>query len=412
MTLAAGAMLVACQVTSASEPREPRRPRGGQGGGYSLEQAVSDRAQLNTIAFDGMAFLSGDAPSCTFLPPGKVCDYFGFQYMRDIQPEGGGHNTSFLTVIADNTLAILTDQQKALLVELGGRQAPRFRDFAVSRYPLIWAFYRQLTGDVPAGTSLDKAAVVAYSADLWELDGQLAYERAAMFGELVRSLDERQKAALAALPYGDWRAWPRVGEGLHRRGLRHDIHVAAMTYASEFFSWYAGSLEGDVYFCPERHATYFGSFYVKDMPVMRRQNASISTSRTSDGGEQFLRLLNPDQRAQVTGLVDSQRPLLSEMVTVRRAISGELRKFAAGDTGDQATVLERSRRYGELDGEMSYLYAMAFSAVGRTLTAEQKQAVDAIRQLPVDPRGTVFVYSEPVALRQAPESDFLFGAAR
>jgi hypothetical protein len=54
-------------------------PRGqpvSQGGGskYSLEQAISDRAQLNTIAFDGLAFLTGDFGYDTFLPPGKVSD--------------------------------------------------------------------------------------------------------------------------------------------------------------------------------------------------------------------------------------------------------------------------------------------------------------------------------------------------
>ena len=41
-----------------------------------------------------------------------------------------------------------------------------------------------------------------------------------------------------------------------------------MTYAGDIYSWYAGSVEADVYFCPERHGTYFGSFYLKDTPVM------------------------------------------------------------------------------------------------------------------------------------------------
>jgi hypothetical protein len=41
-----------------------------------------------------------------------------------------------------------------------------------------------------------------------------------------------------------------------------------MTYAGDIYSWYAGSVEADVYFCPERQGTYFGSFYLKDTPVM------------------------------------------------------------------------------------------------------------------------------------------------
>jgi hypothetical protein len=41
-----------------------------------------------------------------------------------------------------------------------------------------------------------------------------------------------------------------------------------IAYAGDLFSWYAGSLDADVYFCPERHGTYFGSFYIKDAPAI------------------------------------------------------------------------------------------------------------------------------------------------
>jgi len=108
-----------CSATAVVAQEPPRRgppPPGGpaprdQPQRYSLEQAVSDQAQLHTIAFDGLAFLTGDFNSDTFLPPGKVSDYFGFQYMRDVDAQEGGHNTSFLTRIALNMLAILNEEQ-------------------------------------------------------------------------------------------------------------------------------------------------------------------------------------------------------------------------------------------------------------------------------------------------------------
>ena len=62
---------------------------------YSLEQATSDEAQLHTIAFNGLAFLTGEFGADTFIPPGKVCDFFGFQYMRDIDEAHKGHNPVF-----------------------------------------------------------------------------------------------------------------------------------------------------------------------------------------------------------------------------------------------------------------------------------------------------------------------------
>jgi hypothetical protein len=110
-----------------NQPRvEPQRSHGPQGSSlrydanrYSIGQAISDQAQLHTIAFDGLAFLTGDFASDTFLPHGKVSDYFGFQYMRDIDAVEGGHNTSFLTRIANNMLAVLNNGQKAQLLALG-----------------------------------------------------------------------------------------------------------------------------------------------------------------------------------------------------------------------------------------------------------------------------------------------------
>jgi len=148
-------------VALSAQAQEQRPSRRDQGRQYSIEQATSDRAQLHTIAFDGLAFLTGNFGLDTFLPPGKVSDYFGFQYMRDIDAKEGGHNTSFLTRIADNMLAVLNDAQKAQLLALAKAQEDDIRLFAEKRLPLIKAFRRNLEGDLPAGSKgLDKNAVV------------------------------------------------------------------------------------------------------------------------------------------------------------------------------------------------------------------------------------------------------------
>ena len=57
-----------------------------------------------------------------------------------------------------------------------------------------------------------------------------------------------------------------------------------MTYASDMFSWYAGSLDADVYFCPERHGTYYGGFYIKDAPAVGHEGYSISEQLTATAG--------------------------------------------------------------------------------------------------------------------------------
>jgi hypothetical protein len=93
------------------------------------------------------------------------------------------------------------------------------------------------------------------------------------------------------MKFGDFSTWPDVDVASYKmpKGTDKMVNVAYMTYASELFSWYAGSVEADTYFCPERHGTYFGGFYMKDMPAMGKRDFNISTSLTGDSGVVYLR---------------------------------------------------------------------------------------------------------------------------
>lgn len=396
------------QPGSGTEKREQQQQ--GQSNRYSVDQAISDRAQLNTIAFDGVAFLTGDMACNTFLPPGKVADFCGFQYMRDVDTNELGHNTSFVPLVANNVLSVLTEKQKDQLIALAKEQAPVLADFGYQRFPLVQAFYRQLTGDLPEGSpGLNWEAVMNYTAGFYEVDGLLSYRRAEVLGSIIRSLTNRQKEYLGKMVFNDSSTWPELEDQVDKRSMSHAAHVAVMTYASEMFSWYAGSVEADVYFCPERHATYFGSFFMKDIPAMGDDNYTISTSLTGDSGEAFLKLLTDGQRKVVTGLVDQQRADLNEIVKIRRAIAILLRGFQASEKVDEEKVIALSRRYGELDGEISYFYAKAFAEVVGSLSADQKETLMKLRNL--DPQYTpkgAFLYSEPIDMPKIPDTDFLF----
>jgi hypothetical protein len=74
------------------------------GAQMTMDNTLSNEAQRNTIAFDGLAFLTGSIGSDSFFPPGKVADFWGFQYLRDNDPSNMGHNTDFLSRAADNML--------------------------------------------------------------------------------------------------------------------------------------------------------------------------------------------------------------------------------------------------------------------------------------------------------------------
>jgi hypothetical protein len=382
---------------SAQKETEKRRGKGDRKSPaqkYSVEQAVSDRAQLHTICFSGLAFITGDYGASTFIPPGKVCDYFGFQYMRDIDAAEKGHNPIFLNRVAGNVLHVLNDEQKQMLTDLAEEQAPQLIELAEMRLPLIKAFWIELEADAPG---LDKQAVMEYVADIFERDAQLSLRRAEVMANVHASLREDQKAYFAKMKFGDFNSWPELDERdkLKRgKGKSKLFNVAYRTYASEFFSWTAGHVEADTYFCPERHGTYFGGFYMKDMPAMGKRDFDISTSITGNSGRTFVEeICTPEQARHLTAIPDLQRNALIETIDVRRAFSTELRTLLAGKTPDRDKLLKLGRRYGELDGEMSWLYAMAFARINRTLTNAQRVELVNLRNLEGYESAPYYIYS-------------------
>ncbi len=375
----------------------PQSREGGQK--YSIEQAVSSQAQLHTIAFSGLAFMTGNFGAATFIPPGKVCDFFGFQYMRDIDVAGKGHNPIFLNRVAGNVLFVLNSSQRALIEKSAREEAAHLRTLATMRFPLIKAFYRELTGDIPSGSKgLSRAEVIRYTGEIFAFDAAISYKRAQVFGQIASSLTGEQKSYLGRMKFGNFNTWPEVDVEKYKlpRGTEKLVNVAYMTYASEFFSWYSGSVEADTYFCPERHGTYFGGFYMKDMPAMGKRDYDISMSVTGDSGRDFLNTLTERQRKNITDIIELQRSVLREAITVRRAIAAELRKFLSTGKADRSKVVALGRRYGELDGEMSYYYTRAFAEVNRTLTGDQRRTLTKLRGLDGYTPAPAYLYSSPL----------------
>ncbi|MCP4536924.1 MAG: SMP-30/gluconolactonase/LRE family protein, partial [Chloroflexi bacterium] len=433
----------ACNETYSGED-PPTDPGNGDdppssGDGISIVQAVSDEAQMKTIAFNGLAFLTGDLCSDTFFPPGKVSDFFGFQYLRDITPNGFGHNTEFAGRISDSVLSILTDAQVQALVDLANTQAARVDAYGYKRFVLMKAFRRLLENDLPDGTTgLDKSAMMTFAADLYAIDAEISYARADVLGGIVTGLTNAQKTALADLLVAFNTLFQETGEGgtiasqgwpaaspVDLSGLVvSDGRVLVSTYATQLFSWYLGSVAGDTYFCPERHGTYFGSFYMKDIPPLTATEAvTIDTNLTADMGVAFLNALDNTQEALVTGLVDLQRTALNNIVSKREEISEKLRLFMDGTSVDKSEVLALVRQYGEYEGEIVYYYATNFATVGNTLTNAQADTLMGLRldyyegfpdyqanSNAYDCTGA-WLYASKVAMPEIENTDFLFGVA-
>jgi hypothetical protein len=362
---------------------------------FSITQSISDQAQRTTLAFAGLGMMTGSLEAQSFFPPGKVADYTGFQYLRDNDPDDMGHNTSFLTRVANNIIYILNDSQLAQLKTLATAQLSQIDLYGYKRFPLIKAFRRLLDGDIPSGSSgLNLNAVKNASRELYLLDGQISFDRAQLYANILSSLDATQTAYLDNMKGKGWNSWADITNAQvesKMKGLPQGTSVAVMTYASDLFSWYAGSLDGDVYFCPERHGTYFGSFYIKDAPAVGHEGYSINEQLTATAGaalcDSAKGYVTQGQAAAISALVDTQRANLygsatANIVTIRTEIATLLRSLLGSlvPTGSiKSRVLALSATYGELDGENNYHYATVFAQVYATLTIDQKNRLMELR---------------------------------
>jgi hypothetical protein len=352
---------------------------------------ISDNAQAMTIAFDGLAFVTGSFCAQTFYPPGKVADFFGFQYLRDNDPTNMGHNVEFTTLTANPVLTILTDAQLQMLAAIGKEDTTLGAQYGTARFPLAMAFRRLNDGTVPSGkTALDLNAVKAFSAYLFIIDGQMSYLRAKAYADVLNSMTSEQKAKFDLVKAGatstGWMALQPTDSAANTIMAKYATNGGDLrTYAGELLAWYVGGIDPDVYWCPERQGTYLGSFFMKDVKAMANPGTTIDSNMTADMGNYFLNPLDTTQRTKVTSLVDTQRDALGDIgatkgiTGVRTQISALLRGLLSGKTVDQAQVITLSSKYGEYDSEISYYYATAFSTLG--LTTTQKASLMTERKL-------------------------------
>lgn len=363
--------------------------------GYDMTLTLSDLAQSTTIAFDGLAIITGNLDAQSFFPPGKVADYTGFQYLRDTDPDNMGHDTDFLTRVANNVIYILSDSQIAQLEILATAQLSQVNLYAYERYTLMDAFRRELTGNIPKGsTGLNLDAVKKASRALYLIDGQIAFDRAMLYVNVYNSMDSTQIAYLRAMKGKGFNEWPNITDSqvaAKMSNLPRGTATLVMTYASDIFTWYEGSLYADVYFCPERHGTYYGGFYIKDAPAVGVSGYNISEALTNKAGSA---LIDPSQgyvtQAQATpiaNLINVQRNNMyagdTNIVATRTQIATLLRSLMVSTSSSaevNAEVLVLSETYGNLDGEDNYDYATAFARLNGTLSATQQAQLATLRQ--------------------------------
>lgn len=369
---------------------------------YNIERATSYNGQLNTMMFDALAFWTGDFNSASYFPPGKVCDYWGFQSMRDNDPSGNGHSGNFLNYASLNVLSILNSEQLSKMSALATQQESELSELGYSRLVVVNAI-REMT------SIFNYTALSEYLSDVYLKDGIISIAQAKLKAEIILSLNTTQKLFLSSMNCGS-ASWPHFADTSFSVKINGKNPTALIRgYAGDILSWFNGNVEKDVYFCPERHATYFGSFYLKDAQAMLNKSYLISTTITGDAGALTLANMTLAGQSILKNIINAQSAALQEIVNIRRNISTELRKLLIGQTIDEDFIKEKSKEYGKLDAYITYLYANAFKSI--SLTTTQKEYLTKLRNVVCPLTASLpFLFSTPIILdpNTLPNSDFLF----
>jgi len=349
---------------------------------YNMNTTLGYGAQKNTMLFDALGFISGDKNADTFLPPGKVVDYFGFQYLRDNDLSSNGHNTDFLTKAANCFFTAIGGFNSSIgqkLFDLAISQYIRINQLGMMRLTPIEIFrnYSEL--------QINKTKLEQWGKDFWTLDGELAIERAKTYGEIILSFTTDQKNYFnTKIKEKGMIDWPneiidiKITDN-YTNIIKQELKTAIMTFASDILSWYIGSQEADIYFCPERFGTMFGSFYMKDAPAVGNAGYNISTSLTSNGGEEFLKILTSEQQQRILSILPENSILLNKIVILRTQIVKKLRNSLSNNEIDTNGILQLSKQIGVYDMDINYLFATTFIIINKLLLISQKEQIDNLR---------------------------------
>jgi hypothetical protein len=357
-----------------------------------IGQTLGKAGQVNTLAASALGWFTGDLCADTFFPPGELIDFWGFQYLRDTDADEMGHNSNFAAKATYAVVNVLNTTQKMWLLDLAYAQAGQLGISSLSLANKTSATYdAAVYGRLPfqlavrdaRALNMNKTRVMAYSGEMYASMGRLAIERAKLYARLWKSLNSSQMTLLDS--YTSFNHLPnKTVDSTASKVNGQWIGLLYGTFAGDFLAWYKGNSVADAYFAPERVASYFGLFYMKDI-ISLQMNAygvstTISSEITGDYGENLRNQLTNAQDWNMDHLLDLELPHAYQYYYARVNATRLLRQFLSVGYADEALILSLAREMGEHDGAISYYASMALNNISRSLDSTQLASFASIKQ--------------------------------
>ncbi|GAL30548.1 hypothetical protein JCM19239_6847 [Vibrio variabilis] len=173
-----------------------------------------------------------------------------------------------------------------------------------------------------------------------------------------------------------------------RKIAQEQIDEKALTdaVASRTLSWLTGSSSNNDYVSVGRTANYFGF-------VGLRVASGHSLSR-SLVAKQTLSVLTSAQRDTLLSLVDTQKPYSEQVAKSRSVMNRALEGLLVDEPISEQTFITLGATYGQHEAMLGRIIALTFGEIMQSLTDEQKQRLDIIRQAHLTGKGQTIPFEK------------------
>ncbi len=168
-----------------------------------VEQELEDldsglRNPVTTLAAKGFTWLTSTLDMNEEIDPGRIANYFGFNYFKDEEPAVGPYTPpKQRDEIGLAFLETLTELQRQILYDLLDEQRSRRDDYFNTRSDITAGLYALLDQG-----SIDENALLDSTEQSGSFDGEIAVMQAVAFGEILHSLSMAQLAHLEGIRDG------------------------------------------------------------------------------------------------------------------------------------------------------------------------------------------------------------------
>lgn len=322
-----------------------------------------DDAQLRSaVASRTLTWLTGTSANNDYISVGRMANFFGFVALR----VSSGQSLTRAHVARD-TLAVLEPSQIDTLVALLEEQTLPHVKTQAARVEMNRALERLLVGE-----DVSQADFLRLGQTYGAAEAELGRVIAQRFGEIAASLTSEQKDSLAVIRAAHAAGQPdRVPDTGAPVKLPDVDRQELVNLAARFLSWTTGSAEFNDFEVVGKPSQHFGF-------VSLRLASGHSVRRGAVAGE-VLDLLTPDQRLMLDVAIQKNAALFPEFLVVRADLMRALEVALTGQQIDAETVGRLGAEVGEIEARMTWAQANAMLRVRDALTAEQLDALVAMR---------------------------------